>query len=974
MACSMQQAIRLSLTQAKANIMSNTLDTSGDFIPRHIGPSEADQQRMLEAIGAPSLETLMQEVVPANIRMTRELNLPAPRAEAEVLAEMKKIAAGNQVFRNYIGQGYYGTHTPNVILRNILENPAWYTAYTPYQPEISQGRLEAILNYQTMVADLTGLDISNASLLDEGTAAAEAMTLARRVSQAVSKVFFVSQHCHPQTIEVIRTRADGLDIDVVVGDELKGVPDCFGLLVQYPQSLGTVADYRTLTAQVHAQGGVVACATDLLALTLLEPPGHWDADIAIGSAQRFGVPFGFGGPHAGFMACKDAFKRSMPGRLVGVSKDAQGNPALRLALQTREQHIRREKATSNICTAQVLLAVMSSMYALWHGPKGLAAMATRVQHATALLSQSLTTLGIQVVNKTFFDTLLLNTEAQTDKILQAARAARINFRHVSATQLSISLDETVTAGDLEQLVAIFAGVLGKAAPAIPASLTGLPGIPSTVQRKQAMLSHPIFSSIQSETDMLRYLRKLSDKDLALDRTMIPLGSCTMKLNATVEMIPVTWPEFASIHPFAPAEQTLGYQTMIERLSKDLCEITGYDAISLQPNSGAQGEYAGLLAIRAYHRANGQAQRDICLIPSSAHGTNPASANMVGMHVVVVKSDAHGNVDLEDLQAKIAQAGDRLAALMVTYPSTHGVFEEAITGICDMIHAAGGQVYMDGANMNAMVGVAQPGKFGSDVSHLNLHKTFCIPHGGGGPGVGPVGVRAHLAPFLPGVVGENGTLSGSVPVGPVSAAPFGSASILPIPFVYISLMGAAGLRRATEVAILSANYIARRLAGHYPVLYSGRNGRVAHECILDMHDIKEASGISAEDIAKRLMDYGFHAPTMSFPVAGTLMVEPTESEGLAELDRFVDAMIAIRQEIAQIERGERDVTDNVLKNAPHTAQMLLAEDWHHDYPRQQAAYPVASLRDNKYWPPVGRVDNAWGDRNLVCACVPIEAYA
>ena len=954
--------------------MSNAMDTSGEFIPRHIGPSEADQQHMLAAIEAPSLESLMQEVVPANIRMTRELNLPAPRAEADVLAEMKKIAAGNQVFRNYIGQGYYGTHTPNVILRNILENPAWYTAYTPYQPEISQGRLEAILNYQTMVADLTGLDISNASLLDEGTAAAEAMTLARRASQAVSKVFFVSQHCHPQTIEVIRTRADGLDIDVVVGDELKGVPDCFGLLVQYPQSLGSVADYRSLTAQVHAQGGVVACATDLLALTLLEPPGHWDADIAIGSAQRFGVPFGFGGPHAGFMACKDAFKRNMPGRLVGVSKDAQGNPALRLALQTREQHIRREKATSNICTAQVLLAVMSSMYALWHGPKGLAAMATRVQHATALLGQALATLGVQVVNKTFFDTLLLNTGAQTDKILQAARSARINFRHVSATQLSISLDETVTAGDLEQLVALFAGVLGKTAPALPASLTGLPGIPSAVQRKQAMLSHPIFSSIQSETDMLRYLRKLSDKDLALDRTMIPLGSCTMKLNATVEMIPVTWPEFASIHPFAPAEQTRGYQTMIERLSKDLCEITGYDAISLQPNSGAQGEYAGLLAIRAYHRANGQAHRDICLIPSSAHGTNPASANMVGMHVVVVKSDDHGNVDLEDLQAKIAQAGGRLAALMVTYPSTHGVFEEAITGICDMIHAAGGQVYMDGANMNAMVGVALPGKFGSDVSHLNLHKTFCIPHGGGGPGVGPVGVRAHLAPFLPGVVGENGTLSGKVPVGPVSAAPFGSASILPIPFVYISLMGAAGLRRATEVAILSANYVARRLVGHYPVLYSGRNGRVAHECILDMHDIKEASGISAEDIAKRLMDYGFHAPTMSFPVAGTLMVEPTESEGLAELDRFVDAMIAIRQEIAQIERGERDRTDNVLKNAPHTAQMLLAEDWHHDYPRQQAAYPVATLRDNKYWPPVGRVDNAWGDRNLVCACLPIEAYA
>ena len=954
--------------------MSNMMDTSGEFIPRHIGPNEADQQRMLEAIGAPSLEALMHEVVPANIRMTRELDLPAPRAEADVLAEMKKIAAGNQVFRNYIGQGYYGTQTPNVILRNVLENPAWYTAYTPYQPEISQGRLEAILNYQTMVADLTGLDISNASLLDEGTAAAEAMTLARRASQAASKVFFVSAHCHPQTIEVIRTRADGLDIDVVVGDELKGVPDCFGLLVQYPHSLGTVADYRGLTAQVHAQGGVVACATDLLALTLLEPPGHWDADIAIGSAQRFGVPFGFGGPHAGFMACKDAFKRNMPGRLVGVSKDAQGNPALRLALQTREQHIRREKATSNICTAQVLLAVMSSMYALWHGPKGLVAMATRVHQATALLRQTLSALGIEVANQTYFDTLLLNTGAHTESVLQAARAARINLRRVNANELSVSLDETVMAADLEQLVALFAKALGKAAPAVSLAITGLPGIPGVVQRKRAILSHPIFSSIQSETDMLRYLRKLSDKDLALDRTMIPLGSCTMKLNATVEMIPVTWPEFASIHPFAPAEQTLGYQAMIERLSKDLCEITGYDAISLQPNSGAQGEYAGLLAIRAYHRANGQSQRDICLIPSSAHGTNPASANMVGMEVVVVKSDAHGNVDLDDLQAKIAQAGDRLAALMVTYPSTHGVFEEAITGICDLIHDAGGQVYMDGANMNAMVGVAQPGKFGSDVSHLNLHKTFCIPHGGGGPGVGPVGVRAHLAPFLPGVVGENGTLSGNVPVGPVSAAPFGSASILPIPFVYISLMGAAGLRQATEVAILSANYIARRLAGHYPVLYSGRNGRVAHECILDMHDIKEASGISAEDIAKRLMDYGFHAPTMSFPVAGTLMVEPTESEGLAELDRFVDAMIAIRQEIAQIERGERDRTDNLLKNAPHTAQMLLAEEWHHDYPRQQAAYPVASLRANKYWPTVGRVDNAWGDRNLVCACLPLEAYA
>ena len=954
--------------------MSQALDTSNEFIPRHIGPSQEDQAKMLAAIDASDLDSLMREVVPANIHMSRELDLPAARSEADVLAEMRNIAADNQVFRNYIGQGYYGTHTPNVVLRNILENPAWYTAYTPYQPEISQGRLEAILNYQTMVADLTGLDIANASLLDEGTAAAEAMTLARRASQSQSKVFFVSQHCHPQTIEVIRTRADGLDIDVVVGDEHKGVPACFGLLVQYPHSLGAVSDYRALTEQVHAQGGVVACATDLLALALLEPPGHWGADIAIGSAQRFGVPFGFGGPHAGFMACKDAFKRNMPGRLVGISKDAQGNQALRLALQTREQHIRREKATSNICTAQVLLAVMSSMYALWHGPKGIKAIATRVHHATAMLKQGLTTVGVTVANETFFDTLLLETGAKTQAFLDAARAAKINLRSVSATQLGISLDETVTAKDLEQLLNVFEGVTGKTAGALPASMADLPGIPASVQRQQPILSHPVFSSIQSETDMLRYLRKLADKDLALDRTMIPLGSCTMKLNATVEMIPVTWPEFAAIHPFAPAEQTRGYQMMIERLSKDLCEITGYDAISLQPNSGAQGEYAGLLAIRAYHRANGQHQRDVCLIPSSAHGTNPASANMVGMDVVVVGSDAHGNVDLDDLKAKIAKVGDRLAALMVTYPSTHGVFEESITTICDLIHEAGGQVYMDGANMNAMVGVAQPGKFGSDVSHLNLHKTFCIPHGGGGPGVGPVGVRAHLAPFLPGVVGEKGVMPEGMPVGPVSAAPFGSASILPIPFVYISLMGAEGLRRATEVAILSANYVARRLEGHYPVLYTGRNGRVAHECILDMRDIKESSGISAEDIAKRLMDYGFHAPTMSFPVAGTLMVEPTESEGLAELDRFVDAMISIRKEIAQIESGECDKSDNVLKNAPHTARMLLAEEWHHDYPRQQAAYPLASLRDSKYWPPVGRVDNAWGDRNLVCACLPVEAYA
>ena len=966
----------MSATHQANTLTAPALDTSHEFIARHIGPGLADQAAMLAAVGASSLEVLMQEVVPANIRMTRELALPDPRAEADILAEMKTLASANKVFRNYIGQGYYGTHTPNVILRNILENPAWYTAYTPYQPEISQGRLEAILNYQTMVADLTGLDIANASLLDEGTAAAEAMTLARRATQVKSKIFFVSQFCHPQTIEVIRTRADGLDIEVVIGDESKGVPECFGLLVQYPQSLGAVCDYRTLTEQVHAQGGLVACATDLLALALLEPPGHWGADIAIGSAQRFGVPFGFGGPHAGFMSCKDAFKRSMPGRLVGVSKDAQGNPALRLALQTREQHIRREKATSNICTAQVLLAVMSSMYALWHGPKGIEAIARRVHLATAGLHRALTAVGVKVINETYFDTLLIETQAFTTPLMQAARHAEINLRQVDTRHVAISLDETVTSKDLAQLIGLFADVMARPVPALTALFDPsdvLPGIAAQVLRKGPILSHPIFSSIQSETDMLRYLRRLADKDLALDRTMIPLGSCTMKLNATVEMIPVTWPEFANIHPFAPADQTQGYSVMIDRLSAALCEITGYDAISLQPNSGAQGEYAGMLAIRAYHRSQGQDQRNVCLIPSSAHGTNPASAHMAGMDVVVVASDSHGNVDLDDLQAKIAQAGDRLAALMITYPSTHGVFEEAVTVICDMIHVAGGQVYMDGANMNAMVGVAQPGKFGSDVSHLNLHKTFCIPHGGGGPGVGPVGVRAHLAPFLPGVVGEQGTLSGHVPVGPVSAAPFGSASILPIPFIYIALMGAEGLRQATEIAILSANYIARRLAPHYPVLYTGRNDRVAHECILDMHAIKDSSGITAEDISKRLMDYGFHAPTMSFPVAGTLMVEPTESESLAELDRFIDAMIAIREEIAQVERGERDATDNVLKNAPHTAQMLLSEEWLHDYPRQQAAYPVKGLRDNKYWPPVGRVDNAWGDRNLVCACLPIEAY-
>ena len=951
--------------------MFRELDPHSDFIPRHIGPDQADQALMLQTVGADSLEALIAQVVPDAILKRDALKLPAARSETDALAELKAIASRNQVFRSYIGQGYYGTNVPNVILRNILENPAWYTAYTPYQPEISQGRLEALLNFQTMVTDLTALDIANASLLDEGTAAAEAMTMARRSSRAKSAVFFVSQHCHPQTIEVVRTRASCLDIQVVVGDEAQGLPDCFGVLLQYPHSLGGIADYRELAGAAHQNGAVVCVATDLLALTLLSAPGEWGADIAIGSAQRFGVPFGFGGPHAGFMACRDAFKRSMPGRLVGVSKDAQGAPALRLALQTREQHIRREKATSNICTAQVLLAIMASMYAVWHGPNGLRRIAQRVARSTAYVRNALLGMNVQVVNDTCFDTLLLQTNNDTARIVSAAQAARINLRQVGADQLALSLDETVTEADLDALLSVFSGALGRQ-PTIERVLPAA-AIPAALQRTSDILVHPVFSMVRSETDMLRYLRGLSDKDLALDRTMIPLGSCTMKLNATAEMIPITWPEFSQIHPFAPADQTLGYQELIRRLSDALCEATGYDNISLQPNSGAQGEYAGLLAIRAYHQANGQSQRNVCLIPSSAHGTNPASAQLAGMDVVVVASDDQGNVDVDDLKARIAQVGDRLAALMITYPSTHGVFETAITQICDLVHQAGGQVYLDGANMNAMVGLAAPGQFGSDVSHLNLHKTFCIPHGGGGPGVGPVAVRAHLAPYLPGVVDASGTLAAGSPVGPVSAAPFGSASILPIPFMYILMMGAEGLQRATEVAILNANYVAERLKDHYPVLYTGQHGRVAHECILDIRPIKDACGISAEDIAKRLMDYGFHAPTMSFPVAGTLMVEPTESEGLGELDRFIDAMIAIRAEIAQVESGQADAEDNVLRNAPHTAQVLLVNEWHHAYTREQAAYPLASLRRAKYWPPVARVDNAYGDRNLVCSCPPLEAY-
>ncbi len=953
--------------------MQRDAATQSEFIARHIGPSQDDQRAMLAAIGVDSLDALVHEVAPGNILSEPPyLNLPEPMSEVAALAQIRGMARRNQVLRSYIGQGYYGTHVPHVILRNILENPAWYTAYTPYQPEISQGRLEALLVFQTMVCDLTGLDIANASLLDEGTAAAEAMTLARRVSRAKSEVFFVSQHVHPQTIEVMRTRAAGLGIVLDVGDEALGLPECFGVLLQYPHSLGGVADYRALAQQAHEAGAIVAVATDLLALALLSPPGEWGADIAVGSAQRFGVPMGYGGPHAGFMACKDAWKRNLPGRLVGVSQDARGEPALRLALQTREQHIRREKATSNICTAQVLLAVMAAMYAVWHGPQGIARIAQRVAGHTARLANALRAMALDVCNDSHFDTLCVRTGGSTQAVLDAAIEAGINLRRVSEACVALSLDETVQPEDLEALVGVFAAGTGQARIRLDFD-TQADGVPLALRRTGPILAHPAFSRVQSETDMLRYLRQLSDKDLALDRTMIPLGSCTMKLNATAEMIPITWPEFGDMHPFAPAGQAQGYQALIQRLSDALCEITGYDRISLQPNSGAQGEYAGLLAIRGYHQAQGQHQRNVCLIPASAHGTNPASAHLAGMEVVVVASDAQGNIDMADLRARIEQVGDRLAALMITYPSTHGVFETTVTEICARVHEAGGQVYLDGANMNAMVGVARPGHFGSDVSHLNLHKTFCIPHGGGGPGVGPVAVRAHLAPYLPGVVGEDGRLPAGQS-GPVSAAPFGSASILPISLMYILMMGASGLRQATQVAILNANYLATRLAPHYPLLYAGPNGRVAHECILDIRPIKDRSGIGAEDIAKRLMDYGFHAPTMSFPVAGTLMVEPTESEGLAELDRFVDAMIAIRAEIEAVERGEQPLDDNVLVNAPHPAVTLLADDWHHPYTRAQAAYPVPGLVQNKYWPPVARVDNAWGDRNLTCACPPVEAYA
>ena len=939
------------------------LENHTEFLARHIGPSDQEIAQMLAVVGQPSLEALVDAIVPGSIKLTAPLALPGAMTEEAALARLKGIAAKNQVFRSYIGQGYYGTHTPKVILRNILENPAWYTAYTPYQAEISQGRMEALINFQTMITDLTAMQISNASLLDEATAAAEAMTLAKRSCKSKSDLFFVSEDCHPQTIEVVRTRAEPLGLRVEVGSDAQMLAaDAFGVLIQYPASTGAVRDPSAIVAAVHARGGLVAVAADLLALTLLKPPGEWGADMVIGSSQRFGVPFGFGGPHAAFLACKDAFKRSMPGRLVGVSVDSQGKPAYRLTLQTREQHIRREKATSNICTAQVLLAVMASMYAVYHGPEGLRRIAARTHRLATLFAAGLRAAGVKVSDG-FFDTVTVSG-IDAARVHAAARAQRINLRALGRDAVALSFDETSTRADVQTLWTLF-GVQADVAELDAATPDALP---ASLARSSAYLTHPVFNSHHSEHEMLRYLRSLADKDLALDRTMIPLGSCTMKLNATSEMIPVTWPEFCNIHPLAPAEQTEGFRELIDTLERMLVECTGYDAVSLQPNSGAQGEYAGLLAIRAYHRARGQAQRDICLIPESAHGTNPASAQMCGMDVVVVKCDVNGNVDVADLRARAEQYSDRLAALMVTYPSTHGVFEEAIVEICDIIHQHGGQVYTDGANLNALVGLAKPGKYGSDVSHLNLHKTFCIPHGGGGPGVGPVAVRSHLAPYLP------GRLGGDNAVGMVSAASFGSAGILPISWMYITMMGGDGLRRATQVALLNANYVARRLEDHFPTLFNGRNGLVAHECILDVRPIKDACGISAEDVAKRLMDYGFHAPTLSFPVAGTLMVEPTESEPKGELDRFIDAMIAIREEIRAVADGRVDKDDNPLKNAPHTAAMVMAENWAHDYPREQAAFPVPSLKRQKYWPQVGRVDNVYGDRNIMCACVPMEAYA
>ena len=959
-----------------AHLPLSELENPAEFAARHLGPDAADQALMLSAIGVASRRALIDAVVPPSIARGQAMQLPAPVGEEQALAELRTIAAKNQVLKSFIGQGYHGTHVPGVIQRNILENPAWYTAYTPYQAEISQGRMEALVNFQTMICDLTAMAMANASMLDEATAAAEAMTLAKRSVRSKSDTLIVAADCHPQTIEVIHTRAAPLGLHVKVGDvaSLLAVHDCFAVVVQYPGTGGAIANLQPLADAAHARHAALIVAADLLALTLITPPGELGADIAYGTTQRFGVPMGGGGPHAAYLACRDDYKRSMPGRLVGVSVDSHGQPAYRLALQTREQHIRREKATSNICTAQVLLAVMAGMYAVYHGPEGLKRIARRVASYTAILARGLSDLGFEVLTPQAFDTLAVATGAGTETIIARALAGGANLRRLSATQIGITLDETTTRDDLAALWGWFAAP-GQPLPDVQAFEGGMaPLIPAVLRRSSDFLTHPVFNTHHSETEMLRYIRGLSDKDLALDRSMIPLGSCTMKLNATSEMVPITWPEFAHIHPFAPAAQRAGYAELNEQLCGWLSQATGYAGVSLQPNAGSQGEYAGLLAIRGWHASRGEGHRTICLIPESAHGTNPASAQMAGMQVVVVQCDAQGNVDLVDLQAKCSQHSANLAAIMITYPSTYGVFDTQVKALCHMVHDHGGRVYVDGANMNALVGVAAPGEFGGDVSHLNLHKTFCIPHGGGGPGVGPVCVVADLVPFLPGH--HTGGVAGGV--GAVSAAPLGNAAVLPISWMYVRMMGTEGLTAATEVAILAANYVAARLADHYDIHFSGgiagiKGGGVAHECILDLRPLKDSSGVSAEDVAKRLIDYGFHAPTLSFPVAGTLMVEPTESEPLAELDRFCDAMIAIRGEIGKVEAGEWPQDDHPLKHAPHTVAAVSADEWSHPYRRSDAAFPLPSLRRGKYWSPVGRVDNVWGDRNLFCSCPPMSDF-
>jgi glycine cleavage system P protein (glycine dehydrogenase) len=946
------------------------------FIPRHIGPNAAAIAEMLATVGYDSLDAFIDAVIPANIRLRTPLAIHGEWSEQEALASMRRMAEKNRVLRSYIGMGYADTFTPPVIQRNILENPGWYTAYTPYQAEIAQGRLEALLNFQTMVIDLTGLEIANASLLDEGTAAAEAMTMANGIKGAEGKHrFFVSDECHPQTIDVVKTRAAVRGVEVVVGDfrtfDIDG--SVFGALIQYPATDGAIHDYRTFCGRAHAADAMVTVATDLLSLALLTPPGEWGADIVVGNSQRFGVPLGYGGPHAAFFATRDAFKRQIPGRIIGVSRDADGRPALRMALQTREQHIRREKATSNVCTAQVLLAVIAGMYAVWHGPKGLTNIARRVHRYAAMLAAGLEQLGYKIGHAEFFDTIRVEAAhgepQRIAKLLDAAVKHGINLRRLSDRAIGVALDETTTDADLKDLLAIFAGD-GKAPDLGQLAASVDDRYDERFARTSPFLTHPVFNSHHSETEMLRYMRTLESRDLSLTHSMIPLGSCTMKLNATAEMIPITWPEFGRLHPFAPREQAAGYTELFSRLSAALCEITGFAGMSLQPNAGSQGEYTGLLVIHRYHASRGDGHRTVCLIPQSAHGTNPASAVMAGMQVVVVKTDANGNIDVADLEAKAREHALNLAALMVTYPSTHGVFETAITDICRVVHEHGGQVYLDGANMNAMVGLARPGDIGADVCHLNLHKTFCIPHGGGGPGMGPIGVAAHLVPFLPGHV----VVDAQNANGAVSAAPWGSASILPISMMYVDMMGGAGLTEATKLAILNANYVAKRLEPYYPVLYKGANGCIAHECIVDPRALKTSAGVEAEDIAKRLMDYGFHAPTLSFPVAGTLMIEPTESEPKAELDRFCDALIAIREEIREIETGVADRADNMLKHAPHPAHRVVADAWPHAYSRERAVYPVDWVREHKFWPTVGRVESAYGDRNLICACPPTEEYA